>query len=208
MDLFVREAPQEKLCCWGERKVSKKIVGRDGFTLIELSIYGTLLASISLLLFGFIGHMNTVMALFKHKNEAYIRYVLATDVLFRDVISASCAIGDWDKDNGVFIKETILSAGDITRVCIGWDVTPKGLVRHEGVYDFAKKVWLSKTTSYLSNCVTNILFTYTCNQKTKAIESISITLARNNAKNNTRNTIRESIPVRLRNGIIQGIVHA
>ncbi len=191
LDLFVLMGHLAKWFCLG-----KTMLRRKGFTLIEVSIYLFLLTCVSLLLFGFIGRMHTIMALFKHKNETYIRYVLATDVLFRDVISASCALSDWDSQHGVFLKETILPAGDVVRVCVGWEATPKGLIRHEGDYDFVKKAWRSKKTSYLSPRVTSIVFFYAQNKKTHSIERVSITLM--------RNTIKDTLFIRLRNGVMQG----
>ncbi len=126
------------------------------FTLIELMIYLALLAGLSLLVFGFAARTYRFMLERASAQQCFIRSVVTSDLVRRDLQIASPWLTDWGMPRNTFKQLTMTSDGKPIELWVGYNVDDKGLKRREGVYLPATGTWSECSISLVNPQVTKI----------------------------------------------------
>lgn len=129
---------------------------RDGFTLVEVLIYLSLLFLISLVLGRVAWQMREYSLLSGQAIAQTIDHELLLDQVRRDLFIASGDRAHWDFSRIVFRtqplslrrvlawKRPILSRLVVQTKDIGFEVDQGSVIRLEGEYDYAKKNWVGQ----------------------------------------------------------------
>jgi len=116
------------------------------FTLVELVVYMTIFSSLGLLVFSWHSMVGDFFVIQSRVDRMITERDVALDVIRRDIMCASRSPGLWDEGASVFIKEIINGESH----AVGYVVRENALYRNNGVYDFAAKRWIRKTSQVLA----------------------------------------------------------
>jgi type II secretory pathway pseudopilin PulG len=130
-----------------------------GFSLVEFLVYLVLFSFISVLFLGVASRAQLRFTKTSASQENLLRQVIAIDLLRRDLMSASSIVTDWDVlQNNVFKKMTLTDKNRPQSVCVSWFILPRGLMRAQGEYDFAKHEWINRTSCIVCASINSINF--------------------------------------------------
>lgn len=144
---------------------------KQGFILIELMIYSGLLIFIVVIVMSYAAqshlHINKQIG----ESNLYAHMSVALDTFVSDVAQASSSKQLWKvATDKAHIWST--ASGDI-----GWENTPKGLVRSQGHYNVHASKWVTRTRSFFQ---TTVLYHLTMIDETAThIGAIKVTLKTN-----------------------------
>lgn len=127
------------------KRLNLVLVKQKGFTLIEVLTYILLLSCV---IFAFFGGFNKALLNILATNSrqgAELELALACDILRRDLISASMIAKDWNVEQFVFRKYCLNHKNKEMGIDVCWYIGNFGLMRAEGLYDFAAKKWKSRS---------------------------------------------------------------
>lgn len=151
----------------------KKIRQKQAFTLLEILVY---LASVSifvLLSFNCLCILQKKMEILEKSCAAKVRFVLASDLIRRDLMSASMNVEDWDFPLNVFKKCTLDKNRTSISKDICWRIKPSGrLVRREGEYDYLLRLWKEKVDSTVAYNVSDLKIEIKLDQTKHIIKGI------------------------------------
>lgn len=131
-------------------------VSYSGFTLIEFLIYISLLSCAYILFFSASNKaILNILSINRNQNRE-LELSLAADLLRRDLLSASMFEQDWVEPLFIFKKQGLsLKNKDLsTSVC--WYIGRLGLMRAEGLFEFAQRKWQNKAVSLVCKDVSKI----------------------------------------------------
>lgn len=175
------------------------------FTLIELLIYMVLLTIHALLIFSFINTVIMASKQAKNLERTGISTILALDVVKKDLMQAQQDPRVWDCDHGVFVKEFLDEKNRPDAVCVGWELffdNRRGsmLRRSQGLYDFTKHAWVKRSVSMLGCSLTQFGLQVFIDKEQGVVKAAQIRYQIDQASGG------EVLKVRLRNGVINGVV--
>jgi type II secretory pathway component PulJ len=131
---------------------------RRAFTFIELLIYLSSMAFLATIVFSFFLSTQNRISILSKQSENEIRAFIATDLMRRDLMSASSNPVDWNLQDKVF-KKNVLDKNSYEKIlCVGFKADKDGLKRLEGDYDFSAQKWRKKITSRVNYNVKNLKF--------------------------------------------------
>lgn len=123
---------------------------RAGFTLVEVLVYLFLFGIFTFVLIRLDRDMRQVASFSNAEIDRLIREQFVFDIIFRDVVSASCDVDRWDNFTGfVFRKKFLGQGGERCECDVGFESRGKKLFRYEGRYDFEFGRWLEKDSSVI-----------------------------------------------------------
>ncbi len=164
------------------------------FTLIELLIYLVLLAGLSLLTCGFVGRTYRFMLERMQAHHAFVRLVVAEDVLRRDLQLASLWPADWDIERRVFKQLMMTQDGKPYERWVGYEVTSTGLHRREGQFDMVTKKWIESFVTLVNAQVHAVTMRLLGGQR-QAVRAVQVSMLLRGQK-------ERSMAVALRNRVL------
>lgn len=144
------------------------------FTLIELIVYLGLLSFLSLLVFSFASRTYRFMIEQLQAHQVFVRSVVASDLLRRDVQMASPWMQDWVADQKIFKQMTIAAQGVVVDHWIGYEVTPRGLHRREGQFNAVTKKWINSTMTLVDQFVRSLDLQLVINQQLQTVVAVRV----------------------------------
>ncbi len=140
----------------------KEYVKNKGFSLVEFTVYLALFSFISVLFLGVASRAQLKFMNVSSEQENLHRQTIALDLLKRDLMSASQYSTDWDLQQSVFKKLTLIDKNVPQSIGVSWFIGNQGLMRAQGEYDFVKHVWISRTSCIVCKSIKEISFVLEC----------------------------------------------
>ncbi|KKP24761.1 MAG: hypothetical protein SZ59_C0001G0079 [candidate division TM6 bacterium GW2011_GWF2_28_16] len=160
---------------------------KQGFSLIELSIYLVIFSIFILLNFGFLAQNFKKILLFTKNNSNNVSKIALYSLLKRDLACADNNYNTWDIENFVFRKNII----NTENKDIGYDFRPEGLYRIIGIYNYTNKKWVKKNVARLNfNSINNkILIKINLDNTKNYVKNINILWDNKNIIVNLKNRV-------------------
>ncbi|MCB9493562.1 MAG: prepilin-type N-terminal cleavage/methylation domain-containing protein [Epsilonproteobacteria bacterium] len=150
--------------------------GRCGFTLIELICYMVLLTSFVVMMYLFLSRSYQQGTSVVVNASKHLEYGMVSDLIYRDILGASCFLRDWDFEYNIFKKKVLNHQGGVTTVCVGWATKPYGFARSQGEYDFSRCVWNKRSVGVVKADCAVCKFQPQLDSKTRHIKAIDVVI--------------------------------
>lgn len=146
----------------------------SAFSLIECMVYLSCTTVTCMLIFTCMSSLYREYAHVKQEQSLHLYLQLVRDLVRRDLGGASNQSHDYDALQTIFKKYWIDQRGRRYSTWIGYQVTPKGFARYQGLYDPAAKNWSKRSVSYMPSCCQKLEYALEFDQHTKQVRCIII----------------------------------
>ena len=126
---------------------------RQAFTLLELMIFLALSSISIVLIMQFVSRVQKDSITINRKQNNHMRMLIALDVVRRDIWHASSDEKEWNDENGTFRRYNINNNKELIHVDVCWFIKKGNLVRMQGNYNYANKIWRKKRAGVVAHNV-------------------------------------------------------
>jgi len=149
------------------------------FTLIECAVYMALFSFFAVLVGGFCSSLYMVHQQHCQRIAGRQANDLVLDMFWRDLLSASDNVAEWNMEHGIFTKRFCDESHNQIETCVGWEVFCNNdghyaARRSEGIYNFKLAQWTSRSVSICGCSLQSLQLTYEMLRDKKHIERVVV----------------------------------